>query len=201
MQSFKIIFLVIATVLTLVSVIPYAKDILKGTTKPNLVSWITWTLLTGVATAAELAAHQYVTAIFTATAVIETGAIVVLGLRYGYVKYTSFDVFCQIGAIVGLIIWLIFDSPTAAVIAMVSIDLIGALPSIRHSWISPEEETWLTFGICCVGGIFAVMALAEYNWISLSYPVYIVLINFTFAAIILGRTKNSPSHALKEIHL
>ena len=57
--------LVLATVLTLISVLPYLRDIVKRVTKPNIVSWITWTLLTGIATAAEIAAHEYTAAIFT----------------------------------------------------------------------------------------------------------------------------------------
>ena len=83
----KDLFLVLATVVTIVSVIPYLRDILKGTTKPNLVSWITWTLLTGIATVAEVVAGEYTAAIFTGSAVIETGLVVILGLlRKAYVR-------------------------------------------------------------------------------------------------------------------
>jgi hypothetical protein len=192
----KIIFLIIASMLTLIAVIPYVKDILKGTTKPNIVSWITWTLLTGVATAAEISAHEYVTAIFTGSAMITTGIIVVLGLRRGYVKYTSFDVACQIGAVVGLIIWQIFGSPELGVIASVMIDFIGALPTIRHSWKHPDEETWQTYGICAIGGVFAIAALSDYNWVSLPYAVYIVLINVLFVAILIGRGKRKGKLAI-----
>ena len=184
----KNLFLVVATLLTLVSVIPYIKDIIRGSTKPNIVSWITWTLLTGVATAAEIAAHEYVAAIFTGSAVLETGMIVVIGLKYGYVKYTFFDVACQVGAIVGLILWQLFNSPAIGVIASVSIDFIGALPTIRHSWKSPHEETWITYGLCAIGGVFAIAALSNYNWVSLPYAVYIVIINLTFVLILIGRT-------------
>lgn len=131
--------LVLATVITIGSVFPYVRDILKGTTKPNIVSWVTWTLLTGIATAAEIAGHQYVTAIFTSSAVLETAIIVLLGLKYGYVKYTSFDVVCQIGAIIGIILWQIFNSPSLGVIASVAIDFVAAMPTIRHSWMKPGQ--------------------------------------------------------------
>lgn len=145
-------FLIAAAVVTIGSVVPYARDILKGTTKPNIVSWITWTLLTGIATVAELSAHQYITAIFTASAVFETTLIVILGLRYGYAKYTRFDAVCQIGALSGFFFWWLFNTPAAAVIATVSIDFVGALPTIRHSYRAPHEETWLTFAMAGVGG-------------------------------------------------
>jgi hypothetical protein len=195
----KTIFLILATVTTVGSVIPYARDILKGTTKPNIVSWITWTLLTGIATAAEIAAHEYVTAIFTGAAVLETATIVILGLRYGYVKYTNFDVICQIGAVVGIILWQLFDSPALGVVASVTIDFIGALPTIRHSWKAPREETWSTYALAGLGGAFAVAALSNYNWTSLTYAIYIILINALLSFIIVSRVRAVDSRLKRTV--
>ena len=182
--------LVLATVVTLCSVLPYLRDILKGTTKPNLVSWITWTLLTGIATAAEIAAHEYVAAIFTGSAVLETASVVVLGLKHGYVKYTMFDVVCQIAAIVGIVLWQVFNSPTIGVIGSVAIDFIGALPTFRHSWLNPHEETWAAFALAALGGAFAIAALSDYNWVNLPYAVYIVTVNVVLVYIIIYRGKH-----------
>lgn len=183
----KTIFLILATMITVGSVIPYARDILRGSTKPNIVSWITWTLLTAIATAAEVTAHQYVTAIFTSAAALETGLVVVLGLRYGYVKYTRFDAVCQASAVIGIFLWQFFDSPAIGVLASVTIDLIGALPTLRHSWQKPGEETWSTYALAGLGAAFAIAALSEYNWVSLPYAVYLITINLLTAIIIINR--------------
>lgn len=185
----KTIFLILASVITVAAVLPYIRDILKGSTKPNLVSWITWTLLTGIATAAEIAAGEYVTAIFTSAAVTGTALVVIFGLRHGYVKYKTFDVACQIAAVVGIILWQLFDSPVIGVVGAVLIDFVGALPTVRHSWIDPSEETWQTFAIAGVGGVLAILALDTYNWISLPYAVYIVGINAVLAYVIVTRRR------------
>lgn len=186
----KDLFLALAVIITISSVLPYARDILRGTTKPNIVSWITWTLLTGIATAAEIAGHEYVTAIFTGAAVVETAIIVLLGLKHGFVKYTTFDVVCQISAVAGIILWQLFNSPTIGVIASVTIDFIGAMPTIRHSWNKPHEETWSTYALAGLGGAFAILSLTNYNWTSLTYAVYIVIINIIFSSIIVSRSKS-----------
>lgn len=194
----KEIFLVLATVITVAGVIPYCIDILKEKTKPNLVSWITWTLLTLIATAAALSAEEYVAAIFTGAAAIETGLVVVLGLfKRSYVKYSLFDVICQISALIGIVLWQIFDSPGIAVVATVVIDLIGALPTIRHSYQKPDEETWITFALAGLGGVFGVLALETYNLINLPYALYIVMINVITVAVILlsKKRKRSPKIA------
>ena len=183
------IFLIISAILTVAAVVPYILDIRKGLTKPNLVSWITWTLLTGIATAAQISAGELVAATFSGSAVLGTALVVIFGLRHGYVKYARFDVVCQIAAVVGIILWQLFDSPAIGVIAAVTIDFIGALPTIRHAWNKPGEETWQTFGIAGVGGIFGIAALTTFNLVTLPYAIYIILINFSFVAIILKQRK------------
>jgi len=178
-------FLIISVALTLAAVLPYIRDILRGTTKPNIVSWMTWTLLTGIATIAEISAHDYKTAIFTFSATLETLSIVLLGLRYGYAKYSKFDAICQIASLSGFLFWWLFSSPAAAVIAVVIIDFIGALPTVRHSYLAPAEETWSAFALACAGGIFVILALNSFNWASLTYPIYVVIINAAIVGTIL----------------
>lgn len=186
----KTFFLVLSVVFTLTCIAPYARDILKERTKPNLVSWTTWTLLTSVATLAAWSAGERAAAIFTGSAALETLLIVLLGLSRGYVKYTVFDIVCQLGALAGFILWWIFNSPAVAVVASVGIDLVGALPTVHHAWLKPNEETVSTYALAAVGGFFALLALTSYNWTSLPYAVYVVVINSaTVVAIILGARK------------
>lgn len=195
----KDIFLVIATIITTGSVIPYVRDILKGNTKPNLVSWITWTLLTGIATSAEIAAHEYVAAIFTGSAVVGTALVAIVGLfKRAYVRYTRFDVICQIGAVIGIILWQIFNSPAIGVIASVVIDFIGVLPTLRHSYEEPYEETWQTYALAGVGGLFGFLALNTYNLVSVPYALYIILINIVLSMFIIQARKVRERRILPE---
>src|SRR5476651_2332592 len=90
--------------------VPYLIDMVRHKTKPNVISWATWTLLTGIATAAAFAAHEPKTAILTLGITISTGLVVLLGLKYGIAKLSLFDGVCQFGAIVGLILWLVIGS-------------------------------------------------------------------------------------------
>lgn len=185
----KTLFLVISVGITLVSIIPYLRDILRHKTKPNIVSWITWTLLTGIATAAEINAGEYTTAIFTATATLETALVVVLGVRNGLVKYTHFDVICQLSALVGIVLWQVYNSPQIAVIAMLAIDFIGALPTIRHSWQKPDEETWQTFMLSSVASVFGLAALTSYSLVAVSFPLYLSVINAATTSVIIFRRR------------
>jgi hypothetical protein len=90
---------------------------------------------------------------------------------------------------VGIILWQLFDSPAIGVVAAVAIDFIGALPTFRHAWIYPGEETWLAFALAGAGGVFAMAALQDFNWVTLPYALYIVVVNAALVGVITSRGK------------
>lgn len=172
------------------STVPYLIDIVRRKSKPNIVTWTTWTLLTAIATGAAFASHQPRTAILTLGSAICTGAVVVLGLKYGIAKMSLFDALCQAGAILGLVLWLILDSPSIAIAFSLSIDFIVMLPTLRHSWSHPQEETWQTFLVGVVSSIFTLLSLTSFTFIGLAFPVYLMLADLLLVAtIIYRRTK------------
>jgi len=173
----KDIFLVASGVLTLVSAIPYLRDIIQRKTKPRIVTWFNWSLLTGIATAAAIADHQWPSAVITGAATIATSLIVIFGLHYGDTKIESFDVACQLTAILGLVLWLITNDPLIAIAITVFVDFIAGLPTFRHAWQKPQEETASAFLIAVVGSLFAIAALNEPNLSGVLYPIYITLAN------------------------
>lgn len=176
-------------ILTIVALIPYILDVIKKKTKPNIVSWFTWTLLTSIATAAAFAAGEWEAAILTLANAVGTFTIVLLGLRNGIAKLSLFDILCQLGALGALALWLLLDAPLVAIVGVVFIDFLGVLPTIRHSWRNPEEETWQTFALSTVAPIFTIASLMAYHWENLLYPTYLLLADGLVMFIILYRRK------------
>jgi hypothetical protein len=185
----KNLFIAISSILTVASTVPYLIDILKKKTKPRIVSWFNWSLLTGIACAASFADKQYPSAILTLLACLETATIVVLGLKYGDRKFETFDVFCELGAITGLVLWIIFNAPVVAIIAAVAIDFVASLPTIRHAWQKPAEETVSAFVLAGTAGIFTIFALNKPHVSGIIYPVYIVLINVVISGVLFNRMR------------
>jgi hypothetical protein len=186
-MNFTIVFLILSSVLTIAAVIPYLVEVVKGKTKPRIVSWFIWTLLTGIASVAALVDGQYFTAILLFSAVVETLAVVILGWKNGDRKIERIDAVCLIGAIIGIILWQIFNSPAIAVIATVSIDLVGGAPTLIHSWKSPNEETWITFFLSFLGAACTLLIVNEWSITSVVYPIYLVVINILFSSVIIIR--------------
>ena len=180
-------------VLAAVAIIPYIADIIKGKTKPNIVSWLTWTLLLAIGTAGAFAAHDPRTAFLTMGDLVGTGITLILGLK--------FDGLCQLGAVAGLILWFTLSSPAVGIIAVVIVDLIGLLPTLKHSWDNPEEETWQTFGVLTLASGLTLASLTRFNVSSLSYPIYLLAANTSVTiAVIYRRLKLGIKLSVVGIH-
>jgi hypothetical protein len=185
----KTTLVIVSTILTILCTLPYIIDVIKLKTKPRIVSWFTWSLLSAIAGAASLSDHQYPAAILSFSATIETMVVVLLGLKYGEREFNRFDIVCQVAAIVGLVLWLVFNSPAIAVLASVAIDLIGTLPTIKHAWEKPSEETWITFAVAGIAATFTLMAASSTKITAIVNPIYLILINFVITGVLLSRHK------------
>jgi hypothetical protein len=172
-----------------VSTIPYIIDTVKGRTKPNIVTWFTWTLLTLIAALAAFASHEPKSAYLLLANTFCTGLVVAVGLRYGTAKYSWFDGLCQLGTVAGLVLWLVFNSPTIGIVVPLTIDFIGTLPTLRHSWLKPAEETWQTFLIGVVAPLLTIVSLTRYNIASLLFPLYLFLANAAIVAVVITRRR------------
>ena len=147
---------------------------------------MTWTLLTGIACAASFADGQIAGGVLLACATLEVFSVVVFGFRAGNRSFQRLDVICQLAALIGLALWLMFNSPAVAVMAAIAIDLVGSVPTIRHSWLKPHEETWVTFGLSSLGGACTVLVAGSWRITAIAYPLYIVVANVLLVAAILG---------------
>lgn len=189
-MDIKTVFIIVSSLLTVACIVPYIIDVVRRKTKPRVVSWLNWSLLSGIAGAASLSDHQYAAAILSFSATIETMIIVILGWKYGDKKIAKFDIYCQVAAIFGLLLWFVFSSPALAVIASVSIDFVATLPTIKHAWQKPSEETRSTFILAGAAAVLTVAAAKEAKITSLANPLYLVGINFLLGGILIIRGKS-----------
>ena len=191
----RAILVVLSSVLSIVAVWQYIFETVKGRTKPRIVSWFTWSLLTGIAAFASWSDHQYPAAILAASAMIETLLVVIVGFRYGDRKFTRLDVVCQTSALLGLAAWWFFDSPEIAVLATVVVDFVGSIPTFVHSWKSPHEETWSAFLLSALGALATILAAQKWQVTAVAYPAYLFIVGISTTAILLLRPKSLDSSA------
>ncbi|HSX16995.1 MAG TPA: hypothetical protein VLH86_02740 [Patescibacteria group bacterium] len=180
---------VAAGLVALSSSVPYILNTLRGKTHPNLVSWFTWMLLHAIAASAAFASGAVQTGIFTSAAALSTGFIVLMSLRYGIRRYTRFDALCQAFAFAGIVAWRFTDRPVVAIVMVMAVNLMAALPTIRHAWQAPQHETWQTFALSVLASSIVLASITHYDFVSLAYPIYFFACDAAIAVVILARRR------------
>ncbi|MBC7707792.1 hypothetical protein H7Y63_01050 [Polaromonas sp.] len=190
-ESLRNALLVISSIILVTSTVPYLLDIIKKKTKPRVVSWFNWGILGAVAGAAALADGQVPAAVLSFASVIEVMLVVILGLCYGDRRFQKIDLFCQVGAAIGLALWFALDSPLTAIVIITLVDFIAAIPTYLHIWRAPEEETLAAFILACLASGIALATVTSLALTGLVYPIYLFAANALMAGLIVVRRRAS----------
>lgn len=180
---------IIAGLIAVLATLPYIFDTVKNKTHPNIITWFTWTLLNGITALAAFSGGATQTAIFATGGALCTGAVTVAGLKHGIKKYNSFDITCQILAIIGVILWRISNNPSVAISFNIAADMIGVLPTYRHAWQLPHQETWQTFFYGVISSLIGILSVEKFNYLSVAYPAYLLLSDMSLVIVIKYRLK------------
>ena len=184
---------VLGSLIAVAGTVPYIIETIRGNTKPRVVTWLTWALLTGIAGAASLSAGQLGAAVFALLGTVATSSVVVAGLRYGDRSFTRLDLACLAGVLLGLVLWLSLDNPIFAIWTAILIDFVGLVPTLVHAWKQPMAETASAFVCVGVGGLITSAAIASggsFSVAALGYPLYAAVSMATVASIIVIRRKS-----------
>jgi len=183
--------LVIAGIADLLANVPYIKDSLKGKTKPNTASWSTWALINGITVIAAINAGGATnTVILGFTYFLATLTILLIALFRGTRKYTILDGTCQFLAIVGVILWQFSGNPNVALLFVIVSGEVAAIPTFRHAYGYPHEETLSSFVMASLIAVIFVCLATTASFASLAVPIDLVIGNGIIATIIYLKRKN-----------
>ena len=168
----------IAGILTVLAVIPYIKDILHGSTRPNIVSWSLWVLLLLIGVLGQISAGASWSLIFLIGDLIGTSFVLSLCIAgYGYKKYGWLEVVCFVLAIIAIVLWQLTNEPLIAIWLAVAADFLASIPTLVKAYMDPMSEAPLQFFIIAFASLLAVLSTAIFDYANLLFPVYLLLIN------------------------
>lgn len=167
----------------------YARDTLRGTTKPNRVTWLIWAvnpLIAAFAALADGAGLATVTVFATGM-----GPLLVFFASFvnknSYWQLNRFDYFCGACSIVALMLWVLTEGPILPISLAIASDAFAVAPTLIKSWYHPETETGLvyTLGLFCALTSFA--AISKWTYSAYAFPVYLVIANLFLAFFVYRR--------------
>lgn len=186
-------FVIVGAVLNLIGTFGYARDTIRGTTRPNRISWAMWTLAPLIAFAAEINKGVGLIALTTFMAGFCPLIILVASFlnRKSVWKLTTFDFVCGFLSLLGLSLWLITREGNIAIFFSILADGFAALPTIAKSYKEPESESWFAFFVAAVSAGIALLAVKAWTFANYAFPLYILLICVLLVLLIkfkLGKT-------------
>ncbi len=165
----------VAGIVSLVAFVPYVLAVLRGDTTPNRATWWIWTVVGFMLGASYYSSGANHTIWVPASYIIGPFVIAILSIKYGEGGWTRFDRGCLIGAAVSLALWWIFSSPIIALLINLSIDLLGALPTIRKAYYEPNGENRTAWALFFAGNTFNLFAVERWVLVIAIYPIYMFL--------------------------
>lgn len=166
---------VLAGFLFVIGFVPYIIAIVRGQTEPAKVTWIIWALLDTI-TFAGMFAEGAVNG-QSVGAVIGAWAVVFLALYYGTAEWKRRDIYCLVGAGLGIVLWKWFDSPSLAIISSLTAVVIGFIPTMEETWEYPEKESRTAWVIFECSSICACLGIPQWTLADSAQPVVFLAID------------------------
>ena len=184
---------IIAGAIALSAFIPFIIAILKGTAKPSIITWTTWTAVNILLLKSYYDSGARNTLWLPVAFLVGDSIISLLSFKYGEKIITTLDkvVIALVTInILGILI-LSYDKNTVLSLSVVTL-VIGSVPTIKKSWLRPQNEdtvAWSIFGIAAVVNLFSIEDWTKIEIIT--HPLYAVVVDVSVAMILLCKRKQS----------
>lgn len=169
----------VAVLLNLIGHFLYIKSIIKGDTKPNLVSWFFWSLapFIGVFFQLKAGAGLSVLPIFFAGFGSLLIMITAILTKNGFWKITTFDIYCGLFSAMALIFYIFTHNLGASILFAILSDALASVPTVLKTWSFPETENWGPYFLPIFSNIVGLLIIKDWSFTVYSFGVYFIILN------------------------
>lgn len=157
----------------------YIRDILRGRTKPNLVTWFLWVLPPMIGTFLQLkdGAGVSVLPVFLAGFFPLIICCIALATKNAHCKITKFDILCGVFSFLSLLLWVATKRTDISILFAILSDALAAVPTFVKSWKFPETETAIGYTPGIFNNFLGLFMVKSWNFSSYSFSLYIIVLN------------------------
>jgi hypothetical protein len=156
----------------------YLRDTLRGTTKPNRVTWLLWAVAPLLAAAVEL--NEGVGLRALPTFMIGFMPLLVFAASFhspvAVWKIRRIDYACGLMSVVGTVVWLVTRNGVLAISAAILADFLAGVPTIMKSWTHPETETVYSYIGAVMSMGIVLLTIQHWTFDVAAFPIFIVCI-------------------------
>lgn len=181
MPDLTVLMVIVASLLAIIGNISYLKDALTGKVRPHPYTWFIWSIVSMITFFGGLAKGAGIGAIPTGIAEGFTILIFLLSLKYLFKDRArhirAIDNYFLVIALLGLIPWFLTKDPTISVVLVVVIDIVAFVPTLRKTWMHPETEKPLLYGMNVGRHALTLLSLGSYNIATTIHSIAMIFIN------------------------
>jgi hypothetical protein len=172
-------FVIVGTLIGATGAVAYLVETIKGSVKPNRVSFLLWSIAPLIAFAAQIKQGVGLESLMT----FSTGFLPFMTFAGSFAnkkaewKLTRFDLFCGILSILGLILWLITKVGNIAIAFSILADGLAAIPTIVKSYKYPDTEMAWPWIATSFGVLLTILTLKKLSFANSSFILYIFVVN------------------------
>lgn len=179
----------VAALVVFMAGVPYIITIFRGETTPNRASTWIWAMLSILMFFSYQDAGAEDTKFVPLIYIIDLVVVAVMSIKYGEGGWNKFDVACTLGAITGIALWRF--GAAVALLCFIIADLMGALPTLKKSWLRPKSEDHFAWTLTFVGNSINIFAANKFTVTELSYPVYAAVTSGLILCFLLRRKQTT----------
>ncbi|HSW91495.1 MAG TPA: hypothetical protein VLG09_02525 [Candidatus Saccharimonadales bacterium] len=180
--------------ISLYGITSYMKGILKDGTQPRMASWAAW--LTANTVFAVVAFHEgaYLAAGINAISAMTNAMVIILSLkqRVSMRPGDAIDWSCLIASVLCVVVTVaVPQNKTLGALFAVMANIVATIPTLRHAWTKPHEETWQMFAANVFAGsssMIGIIIASGFDFTSVAGPLMMIIGNTSMVMITVGRT-------------
>jgi hypothetical protein len=177
------IFLVLGTILPIISSAVYVHAIYARNVRPQRMTRLLMMVITALSFAALAIAHDVPGALLAFTSFLPAILLWVISLKRGIGGSDPLDYICLGLCCIGLVLWLSSGDSFFGLVLSVVADIIACIPSLVKTIKLPHTEIASYYFIDVIAGsLIALVATPTVG--GLLYPIYLALINGAFVVAI-----------------
>jgi len=172
-----------------VGYIPYLKDTLTGKTKPHVISWFLWALVSFIAFGLQWSKGAGAGSYANFAMGLICLVLFILSFKNGTKGVKTVDIISFVMAILAIILWLMVNQPVWSIILVILIDALSFVPTFVKSWSKPQQETLFTWVLSAVRQGLILLSIRKLNFVTVSFPAYALIANTLFCTMLVTRRK------------
>ena len=169
----------ISVLLELLGSFWYVKEIIYGTTKPNLVSWSLWLLGPFLGAFFQIKAGAGLSFLPIFMAGFGPLIVVIFAIlnKKAYWKINTFDLICGAFSLIALICYILTHNLAVSIIFAILSDFLAFIPTYVKGWKFPETESAFASVCYVLANIIGLLVIKEWSFVIYSFGIYLTIAN------------------------